>query len=41
MQDTYTGGEHKSFEDLKIYPFKTLALEIKTQEESFTDYDPN
>jgi len=41
MQDTYTGGEYKSFEELKIYPLKTLALETKLQDESFTEYDPN
>ena len=31
----------KSFEELKIYPLKTLALETKLESEVFTDYDPN
>ena len=32
MLDTYTGRENKSFDELKIYPLKTLALEVKTDE---------
>lgn len=41
MQDTYHGNEQKSFEELKIYPLKTLALETKLPEEEFYEYDPN
>jgi len=31
----------KTFDELKIYPLKTLALEIKQEHENFEDYDPN
>lgn len=41
MQDTYSGQELRTFDDLKIYPLKTLALETKLEHESFEDYDPN
>lgn len=41
MQETYTGIEDRCFEELKIYPLKTLALETKTDSEVFYDYDPN
>lgn len=41
MQDTYHGNEQKSFEELKIYPLKTLALETKLPDEEFYEYDPN
>jgi hypothetical protein len=41
LQGTYTGGENKVFEQLKIYPLKTLALEIKDPGTEFVDYDPN
>lgn len=41
MQDTYTGNEDSSFEVLKIFPLKTLALETKTADEVFEEYDPN
>lgn len=35
------GNEAKSFEELKIYPLKTLALETKFPHEDFYEYDPN
>lgn len=41
MQDTYMGNEAKSFEELKIYPLKTLVLETKFAHEEFYEYDPN
>jgi len=41
MQDTYMGGENQSFEENKIYPHKTLALEVKPPGTNFEDYDPN
>ena len=41
MQDTYTGNEHSSFEVLKIFPLKTLALETKAADKFFEEYDPN
>jgi hypothetical protein len=28
-------------EDLRIYPYKSLALEIKKDEETFEEYNPN
>jgi hypothetical protein len=41
MQDTYTDKETESFEVLKIFPLKTLALETKTSDQIFDEYDPN
>lgn len=35
------GHESQSFEELKIYPLKTLALETKQPHEVFYEYDPN
>jgi ubiquitin carboxyl-terminal hydrolase 47 len=41
MQETYTGKENQTFEELSIFPLKTLALETKKPEESFEELDPN
>ena len=41
MLDSYSGREGETFEMLKIYPMKTLALEEKDHEDMFEDYDPN
>ena len=41
MQETYTGKENETFEELKIFPLKTLALETKITGEEFEEYDPN
>lgn len=41
MQDTYTGKESTVLEELRIYPQKSLALEVKKDEETFADFDPN
>ena len=41
MQETYTGSENQTFEELKIFPLKTLALETKRSDEMFEEYDPN
>jgi hypothetical protein len=41
MLDTYTSRENETFEVLKIYPMKTLALEEKDDEDMFEEYDPN
>lgn len=41
MLDTYTGKEDETLEVLKIYPMKTLALEEKTDDQTFEEYDPN
>lgn len=41
MLDTYTGRENETLEVLKIYPMKTLALEEKTDDEVFEEYDPD
>lgn len=41
LLDTYTGRENETLEVLKIYPMKTLALEEKSDEDMFEEYDPN
>jgi Ubiquitin carboxyl-terminal hydrolase len=41
MLDTYTGRENDSLEVLKIYPMKTLALEEKSTDAVFEEYDVN
>jgi hypothetical protein len=33
MQDTYTGREDQTLEELRIYSLKTLALEVKESNE--------
>jgi len=40
MQEPYTGREKITLEELRIYPQKALALEIKKDEESFEEFDP-
>ena len=40
MQETYTGHEKSPLEDLRIYPQKSLALEVKKDEEIFEEFDP-
>lgn len=39
LLDTYHGKENETLESLKINNYKTLALEIKTSEEVFEEYD--
>mmetsp|Transcript_6713 Transcript_6713/g.11933 ORF Transcript_6713/g.11933 Transcript_6713/m.11933 type:complete len:1054 (+) Transcript_6713:8001-11162(+) len=39
LQDTF--DESKTFAQLGIYNFKSMGLEIKSDEEEFTEYDPN
>jgi len=41
MQEAYTGNELMRLNELKIYPQKSLALEIKKEGEKFEEYDPN
>lgn len=41
MQETYTGKESMRLDLLKIYPQKSLALEVKKDGETFTEFDPN
>lgn len=41
MLDTYTGRESETLQQLRIYPMKTLALEEKTPDETFEEYDPD
>ena len=41
MLDTYTGREGETLQQLRIYPMKTLALEEKTPDETFEEYDPD
>ena len=42
LMDTYEGREDKTLDELKIYPYKMLALEKKpTLESVFVPYDPN
>ena len=41
MLDTYSGRENETLQQLKIYPMKTLALEEKTSDETFDEYDPD
>lgn len=40
MGETYKGGELKSLEELRIYPYRTLILEQKQAGIEFEDYDP-
>ena len=41
LQDTYTGRDTATLEDLHIYPQKALALEVKADEAVFEEYDPS
>jgi hypothetical protein len=41
MQETYTGNEFMRLNKLRIYPQKSLVLEIKKEGEVFEEYDPN
>lgn len=41
MQETYTGKEDQTFDALGIFPLKTLALETKSDDEEFEEYDPD
>lgn len=41
MQETYTNKENQTFEELSIFPLKTLAMETKKPDESFEELDPN
>ena len=38
--ETYSGLESASLEELRIYPMKTLLLEMKDAAEQFEEYDP-
>ena len=40
MQETYTGKEGTTLEELRIYPQKSLALEVKKSSEKFEEFDP-
>ncbi len=40
MQETYTSKDKSTLEDLRIYPQKTLVLEIKKDGEVFEEFDP-
>ena len=40
LQETYTGKENSTLEELHIYPQKSLVLEIKKDEEVFEEFDP-
>jgi hypothetical protein len=40
MMETYTGKDKLTLEELRIYLLKSLALEVKKDEDSFEDYDP-
>lgn len=38
--ETYSGLESASLEELRIYPMKTLLLEMKEAAGQFEEYDP-
>ncbi len=40
MQEPYTGKESQTLEELRIYPQKALALEVKKDDEVFEEFDP-
>lgn len=40
MQETYTGKEKMTLEEIRIYPQKTLVLEMKKDSDTFEEYDP-
>jgi len=40
MMETYGGLEYDSLEELRIYPMKTLLLEMKSSAGQFEEYDP-
>ena len=41
MQETYTGKESIILTELRIYPQKSLVLEVKKDDEVFIEFDPN
>ena len=41
MQETYTGQENKTLEEIRIYSYKALSVETKSPDQVFEDYDPN
>ena len=41
MQETYNANDDTTLDEIRIYPFKCLALEVKNSNEKFAEYDPN